>query len=266
MDEAASIAGVKERRSFFFSNVDVRQDAYLRKMMMKEDGSAGNVPIDCLLRFDTIKTFTKEAAVVVKAAKDLSDAIVLNDDETTISRKEPFTKDMLDGHIPPTLYLRNVPKTDEENSSYTVKVDDVRKLFDVNGKVAMTRLRFSTCPEDQADYDLGIGMKRKEFKRKRPTRLAIPWSNLRRRKISTRPQPPPSPLKKARRRNPPMLLKLVRDQVGGHSAFGVPRGPKGTKAAEDKEYEEKQSAKRKSGEGDDAADDDNDEPPIFSYD
>ena len=52
-DDAKVLEGIKERLIFFFSDANIRQDAFMRKLLMDTDEKA--VAVDVLLRFNTIK-------------------------------------------------------------------------------------------------------------------------------------------------------------------------------------------------------------------
>jgi hypothetical protein len=173
--EGDALEQVKDRLTFFFSNANVRQDYFIRKLLTstrpdeKNTAPPGHVPIEALLRFNTIKQYTTDPAVVIQAAKLLSDVLALDDEEKAIRRVEPFTDDMLDGNIPVSLYVKNVPLTegqDAETRKYAVTVDDVRALFDKYGDVAIVKLKFSSSPDGQGD-ETGGGNKKKHFVKKK---------------------------------------------------------------------------------------------------
>mmetsp|Transcript_27568 Transcript_27568/g.75219 ORF Transcript_27568/g.75219 Transcript_27568/m.75219 type:complete len:435 (+) Transcript_27568:288-1592(+) len=142
-EDLKAVADVKERLKFFFSDANVRQDIFIRKLLMSSDDKA--VPVDALLRFNTIKKHSEKSAVVVKAAKELADSLVVDETKMTISRVVPFTKDMMDGNIPKSLYVTNLPVKVNENESkrYDVRVDEIRSLFDKYGDVAIVKLKFA---------------------------------------------------------------------------------------------------------------------------
>ena len=156
-DASKALEEVRERLKFFFSDANIRQDYFIRKLLMKKDGEAsGKVPIEALLRFNTIKQHTTDAAVVVQAAKALPDVLVLDEKETAIGRVKPFTNDLMDGNIPLSLYVRNLPikDADGEAPQYDVGVDDIRQLFSKYGDVAIVKLKFTKHKDDQGDDDL----------------------------------------------------------------------------------------------------------------
>lgn len=161
---------VKDRLKFFFSDANVRQDFFIRKLLMGTEGETpGKVPIECLLRFNTIKQHTTEPSVVVAAAKALSDKLVLDDKETAIGRVTVFTNDLMDGNIHTSLYVRNLPVKDADSDSpmYDCKVDDIRKLFEAYGDVAIVKLKFTKHKSDQGDDDLGLDAEGKKHHKKK---------------------------------------------------------------------------------------------------
>jgi hypothetical protein len=170
-NDEKTLEQVKDRLKFFFSDANVRQDFFVRKLLMSDEGETpGKVPIETLLRFNTIKRYTTEPSVVVAAAKALSDKLVLDEKETAIGRVTAFTNDLMDGNIPLSLYVRNLPVKDADSDSpiYDCKVDDIRKLFEAYGDVAIVKLKFTKHKSDQGDDDLGDNAEgKKQFKRKK---------------------------------------------------------------------------------------------------
>lgn len=160
-----TLPAVAERLKFFFSDANLRQDFFMRKYLMVGSGN-GNVktnaetpftggdnmvPVEALLRFNTIKQHTDSAAVVVQAAKDLlSNLLTVSDDDTKLGLVVPFTEAKMDENIPLTLYLSNLP-LDEQKKKYTVSADDVRNLFENMDHVAIVKLRFRPSGAGHAD-------------------------------------------------------------------------------------------------------------------
>eukprot|EP00934_Nitzschia_sp_Nitz4_P008901 Nitzschia sp. Nitz4//scaffold4_size323378//29743//30882//NITZ4_000616-RA/size323378-processed-gene-0.327-mRNA-1//-1//CDS//3329553267//8891//frame0 len=145
VDEAKTVEEVKGRLKFFFSDANVRQDPFMRKLLMNDKGEPPKmVPIDSLLRFNTIKFHTTDASIVAKAAKELSESLTLDDKETAIGRVVEFTQEMMDGHIPKSLQVKGLPlkqkDADEKEKQYAVSVDQVRELFQPYGEVALVKL------------------------------------------------------------------------------------------------------------------------------
>jgi La domain len=104
----AVVEGVMERLRFFFSDANVRQDVFLRKLLMnKEDGRS--VPVKTLLRFNTVKKHTEDPAVVIRAATELGDVLVVDKEKAALQLVIPFTVDMMNGNIPKSLYVKNLP-------------------------------------------------------------------------------------------------------------------------------------------------------------
>lgn len=155
--DAAAVEGVKERLKFFFSDANIRQDAFIRKLLMNSDEKS--VGVDVLLRFNTIKKHTDKPAVLIQAAKGLSDSLVVDEEKMSITRVSPFTKDMMDGNIPKSLYVKNLPVN--ESKEYDVKVDELRALFDKYGDVALVKLKFSSHPDSGNTSYYGPSKKRK---------------------------------------------------------------------------------------------------------
>ena len=149
------IKAVAERLQFFFSDANVRTDTFMRKELLRGQGKSGHVPIETLLKFNSIKQHTTDAAVVSAAAKTLSDTLVLADDEKSIARVKPFTMKMMDDNIPLSLYVSNIPTTeDDKYAPDTMKT--VRSLFEPYGKVTLVKLRFKRA---EADGDAASGKK-----------------------------------------------------------------------------------------------------------
>jgi RNA recognition motif-containing protein len=160
------IKSVAERLRFFFSDANVRQDLFLRKFLMVKEGalvgnkdlSPGAVPIESLLRFNTIKQHTTDPKVVVKAVTTLlSDKLLIKDEEKSIARVKPFTEELMDENIPLTLYVKNLPTKEVDNHGkkqlhYDVQMEDVRKLFESYGEVAIVKLRFKRSAHSDDDH------------------------------------------------------------------------------------------------------------------
>lgn len=160
-EDPKAVAGIKERLEFFFSDANIRQDAFIRKLLVNSDEKS--VGVDALLRFNTIKKHSDKPAVLIQAAKELSDQLVVDEEKMTISRVSPFTKDMMDQNISLSLYVKNLPVT--ESKEYDVKVDELRALFDKYGKVALVKLKFSSQPSAGKDdyYGPSDRQKRRKF-------------------------------------------------------------------------------------------------------
>jgi hypothetical protein len=153
------IKSVAERLKFFFSDANIRQDRFMRNHMMQQNKSdpGGYVPIVSLLRFNTIKNYTTDANAVIKAAKSLPDILTVKSDNTGIGRVIPFTREKLDGNIPFTLYVSNLPITSpseeddkKQQSQYAVTIEEIRDLFTTYGNLAIVKLRFKPEEEDES--------------------------------------------------------------------------------------------------------------------
>jgi len=162
-DDTKAIEGIKERLKFFFSDANIRQDAFMRKLLMNADKKS--VDVDVLLRFNTIKKYTEKPFLLIQAAKELKDILVVDDEKLTISRKCPFTKDMMDQNIPKSIYVKSLPVN--ESKKYNVKVEELRALFEIYGEVALVKLNFSSSPDNDTNKHYGPSdrQKRRKFPR-----------------------------------------------------------------------------------------------------
>ena len=161
-DAKAILEAVKERLSFFFSDANVRQDLFLRKYLLVQQRQADDnsdktkkkaaVPVDVLLRFNTIKQHTDSAAVVVQAAKELDSILTVHDgdgdDKTVlIGRVDPFTEAKMKENIPNTLYLSNLPV---EKNRYKHTTDDIRNLFGADKAATIVLVKFQYASNNTA--------------------------------------------------------------------------------------------------------------------
>jgi La domain/RNA binding motif len=143
-----ALLAVAERLRFFFSDANLRQDYFMRKYLMNGDDHA--VPVEVLLRFNTIKQHTESTSVVVQAARQLPDVLVVSQDETKISLVVPFTEAKMDENIPLSLYLCNLP-VNESKKKYDVTTEDVRNLFDNAGHIVLVKLRYRHADAKDTD-------------------------------------------------------------------------------------------------------------------
>lgn len=160
-DDPKTIEDVKERLKFFFSDANLRQDAFLRKLLMYSDEKS--VTAEVLLRFNTIKKHTNKDSTLIKAAKELTDSLVVDEEKMSITRVTPFTKEMMDENIPKSLWVKKLPLT--ESGQYDVNADELRALFSKYGDVALVKLKYSSYPNsaDNSHYGPNSGGKRKKF-------------------------------------------------------------------------------------------------------
>eukprot|EP00535_Pseudo-nitzschia_heimii_P000852 CAMPEP_0197184028 /NCGR_PEP_ID=MMETSP1423-20130617/9055_1 /TAXON_ID=476441 /ORGANISM="Pseudo-nitzschia heimii, Strain UNC1101" /LENGTH=424 /DNA_ID=CAMNT_0042634745 /DNA_START=126 /DNA_END=1400 /DNA_ORIENTATION=+ len=160
-DDARAIEGIKERLKFFFSDANIRQDVFMRKLLMNTDEKS--VAVDILLRFNTIKKYTEKASTIISAAKELTDTLVVDEEKMTIGRYSPFTKDMMDQNIPKSIYVKNLPV--HESKRYDVTVEALRALFEQHGEIALVKLNFSSNPDngDYKHYGPSDRQKRRKF-------------------------------------------------------------------------------------------------------
>lgn len=163
-EDLKAVAAVKERLKFFFSDANVRQDIFIRKHLMSSDDKC--VPVDALLRFNTIKTHSEKSSVLIHAAKELSESLVVDEEKMTISRVVPFTKEMMSENVPKSLYIKNLP-VNESSGRYDVKVDELRALFGKYGDVAIVKLKFAGGPprnnKNHGHYGPGNGNARRNI-------------------------------------------------------------------------------------------------------
>jgi hypothetical protein len=166
---------VAERLAFFFSDANVRQDFFLRKYLMDKGKSDPLVvPIETLLKFNTLKQHTTEPAVVAQVVKEkLADSLALSDDGLAIKRVKTFTKEMLSENIPLTLYVQNLAIKDD-SKNYKDSNDAVRELFTPFGKVALVKFRFKEhVDKDIDDADITPGKHYVKKNRKHPIGDAV---------------------------------------------------------------------------------------------
>jgi hypothetical protein len=144
---AIDTAAVQERLAFFFSNANIRQDAFLRKFLTNTATSQkypGMIPVETLLSFNTLKKITQDPDAVVQVAKDaLSNLLVVSGDSKALGLVTPWSSDKMDENIPLTLVVANLPvEGDDGNLQYVYKTEQVKELFTQYGHVALCRLRF----------------------------------------------------------------------------------------------------------------------------
>lgn len=141
-DPETIVQAVAERLSFFMSDANIRQDRFIRKFLLKDDGEYPNqIPVETLLRFNTIKQNTTDPEVVAKAAKLLPDILTVSEDGKAIGRVNKFTLSQMDDNIPLTLYISDIP-LDKDGKKYECSPEDLRKLFEPYGKVTIVKLKF----------------------------------------------------------------------------------------------------------------------------
>ncbi len=159
VEDPKAVEGIKERLEFFFSDANVRQDAFIRKLLMDSDEKS--VGVDALLKFNTIKKYSEKSSVLIQAAKELKDLLVVDEEKMTITRVSPFTKDMMDDNIPKSLHVKNLPLN--EKKQYDVKVEELRDLFSKYGKVALVKFKFSVQHASGKDDYYGPTKKKRKF-------------------------------------------------------------------------------------------------------
>lgn len=170
-EDRKAVEDVKARLKFFFSDANVRQDFFIRKHLMNEKGDLPHmVTIESLLRFNTIKQYTTKPEVVAAAAKEMSDILTLNANNSAIGRVKQFTKTMMNEHIPKSLHLKDIPlkkkEGEEDSMQYAVTVNDIRDQFEEYGEIAMIKLKWAAKDTEEKDND-------KRNKKKYPTGCAL---------------------------------------------------------------------------------------------
>jgi len=153
-DNSTTLAAVKERLRFFFSDANVRQDAFVRKYLME---NSKTIPVEVLLRFNTIKKYTESKDVVLQAAKELDSILTVQDDDN-IGRVDPFTESKMNENIPVTLYLSNLPY---KNKRYEHTTEDIKQLFgkEHSDAIVLVKFRFRNDNDKQGqenDDDLDL--------------------------------------------------------------------------------------------------------------
>jgi RNA recognition motif-containing protein len=140
-EDIKAVKDVKGRLEFFFSDANIRQDRFIRNLLMDKEGDQ-KVPIESLLRFNTIKRYTEKIAVLVAAAKELSSFLTLDESETAIGRAVEFTESMMDDNIPKSLFIKNLPvrENDQGRKVYGVTVDEIKELFKKYGAVVLVKM------------------------------------------------------------------------------------------------------------------------------
>jgi hypothetical protein len=163
-----TIKAVAERLRFFFSDANIRVDRFMQNSLTKANGElSGSVPIETLLKFNSIKTHTEDPSVIVEATKTLADDLKLEDDDTCISRVKPFKLADMDANIPLSLFVSNLPVSEVEKGKprYAVTVDAVKELFATYGECALVKFKYK--PADGQDNEEGNDKYKAPDKRKK---------------------------------------------------------------------------------------------------
>lgn len=148
-----TIEAVAERLQFFFSDANLRVDRFMQKTLTKANGElSGSVPIQTLLKFNSIKSHTEDAAIIVEATKTLVENLKLENDDTCIARVKPFKLSDMDANIPLSLFVTNLPVSEGDAPSaklrYTVTVEAVKELFTPYGDVALVKFKYKPLEGD----------------------------------------------------------------------------------------------------------------------
>lgn len=160
LSEEETIANLVERLRFFFSDANVRQDNFMRNLLMSPDKKVG---IDNLLKFNTIKQYTTDPAMIKKAAATLPDVLTVVEGENAIIRVKDFTKDLMHKNIAVTLVVGNLPMEEQQQHDdnhkqrlrYAVTVEDLKKLFEGYGPIALIKLRYGYSKHSSDDINTG---------------------------------------------------------------------------------------------------------------
>eukprot|EP00578_Thalassiosira_sp_NH16_P015902 CAMPEP_0181113018 /NCGR_PEP_ID=MMETSP1071-20121207/20119_1 /TAXON_ID=35127 /ORGANISM="Thalassiosira sp., Strain NH16" /LENGTH=582 /DNA_ID=CAMNT_0023197019 /DNA_START=52 /DNA_END=1800 /DNA_ORIENTATION=+ len=120
------VADLTERLRFFFSNANLRGDRWMRDRLSER----GCIPLDALMRFNTLKAITGDGKLLARAAmsEELKGLIVYDAKKEEVRRAVPFDwRTMGDGsHL--SLLVKNVPLTKkEEESPPAVKKEEVEE-------------------------------------------------------------------------------------------------------------------------------------------
>lgn len=151
---SADLDQIAERLGFFFSDANLRMDKFLRRIVL-DKYTGGNVEIDTLLKFNTIKKLTSDPAIIASAVEKVeSPKLKLNEAKTTISRVEPFTEDMLNDNVKVSLRVGGFPIKDEQ---YVNTREEVAELFSQYGKVALVRMITAYNKKEQKRVAVGKG-------------------------------------------------------------------------------------------------------------
>jgi len=129
---------VAERLKFFFSDVNLRSDRFMKSTM---DRHKNMMPLDIMGRFKTIQQHTTDPDVLKESVKvHCSDFLKINDEG--IGRIEPYDFSKGAGsEVPLTLFVSNLPVS-KSGMFYDCTVKEVIDLFSEYGKVALVRLRY----------------------------------------------------------------------------------------------------------------------------
>lgn len=129
---------IAERLEFFFSDANLRNDKFLRNIVLDPERQ-GFVPIETLLKFNTIKRFSTDPSVIAAVVEKIDNPrLKLNDAKTAIARTEAFTEEMLNDDVRHSLRISNLP-VDDDNQFKNTR-EEIADLFKDYGKVAMVRL------------------------------------------------------------------------------------------------------------------------------
>lgn len=138
------LEAVAERLLFFLSPANIRQDFFVRKHLLKDQ----KIPIEALLKFNTINKLTTSADDIVEAATTLcSEKLVVSENNEAIGLVEPFTMAQMDDNLPLSLYISNVPHS---KTHYDVTTDEIRNLF-ADAKIALVKLRFGLDENEESE-------------------------------------------------------------------------------------------------------------------
>jgi len=149
---------IAERLGFFFSDANLRMDRFLRRLVM-DTYTGGFVEIDTLLKFNTIKKLSTDAAIIAEAVSKVEHPkLQLNEAKTSISRVDHFTEDMLKDNVRVSLRVSDLPIIENgDGSVYANTREEVEKIFSEFGKVALVRLLTNFDKEERKSVALGKG-------------------------------------------------------------------------------------------------------------
>ena len=130
-------------------------DNFMMKTARENDGY---IEIETLLRFNTVKKISTEAALIARAAEGVSH-VVLSRDREAIRRKDPVPEKI--DNVPRSLRVKNIPKRD---NNYDVTVDEVKEIFSKFGEVSIVRFRFLKADKNRGFDKKCLGEVFVEFK------------------------------------------------------------------------------------------------------
>lgn len=129
---------VSERLKFFFSDVNLRSDRFMKSTMKDHNNM---IPLETMGRFKTIQQHTTDPDVIKEAVKiHCNDFLKINEDGVGRIIPYDFSKGM-GSEATQTLFVDNLPISKSE-MFYDCTVPELIDLFSEFGDVALVRLRY----------------------------------------------------------------------------------------------------------------------------